>query len=174
MAGLSNMALWVQVPLQPAAQQPASPAASMDAMSQPGNPAEAERTADTAASGAPQPQQQANGLQQQQNLAAPAASWGQMWNQLQALSGFHPRLGVLLQVSMKLRETADSRACSASARRAHAQTCHLTLCSTSCAIGSMASAPSKNRLHEQCCYMPTLHSIQAELEAGRSVWEREA
>ena len=98
MAGLSNMALWVQVPLQPAAQQPASPAASMDAMS-PGNPAEAERTADTAASSAPQPQQQANGLQQQQNLTTPAASWGQMWNQLQALSGFHPRLGVLLQVN---------------------------------------------------------------------------
>ena len=70
----------------------------MDAMSQPGNPAEAERTADTAASSAPQPQQQANGLQQQQTLPPPAASWGQMWNQLQALSGFPPRLGVLLQV----------------------------------------------------------------------------
>lgn len=100
MAGLSNMALWVQVPLQPAAQQPASPAASLDAMSQPGTPAEAERTADMAASSAPQLQQQTNGLQQQQNLTTPAASWGQMWNQLQALTGFHPRLGVLLQVSV--------------------------------------------------------------------------
>jgi hypothetical protein len=104
MAGLSNMALWVQVPLQSAAQQPAPSAASMDTESQHGNAAEA---ADTAASRTPQLQQHENSLQQpqansldtaQQHHALPGASWGQMWNQLQALSGFHPRLGVLLEV----------------------------------------------------------------------------
>jgi hypothetical protein len=90
------MALWVQVPMQPAAQQPASSAASMDTQS--GTAAEANRTADTAASSRPHPRQQADSVQQQQHDPSPAASWGHMWNQLQALSGFHPQLGVLLQV----------------------------------------------------------------------------
>jgi hypothetical protein len=96
MAGLSNMALWVQVPMESAPLQPATSAASMD--TQGGAAAEASRTADTAASNAPQPQQQANSTHHDLHDASPAASLGHMWNQLQALSGFHPRLGILLQV----------------------------------------------------------------------------
>lgn len=89
MAGLSNMALWVQVPMQPPVQQPAASAASMDASLAGGAVAQANgATAGDSAAGARPPQQQ----QQQQ-----AASWGHLWNQMQALAGFHPRLGILLQ-----------------------------------------------------------------------------
>ncbi len=79
--GLSNMALWVQVPLQSAAQQPASSAsAAMDASPQLNG-------VDGAA---------ASPLAQQQPQQG--ADWGRLWNQLQTLTGFHTRLGVLLHV----------------------------------------------------------------------------
>lgn len=90
MAGLSNMALWVQVPLEQAAQQPTASASGMDASPQGGGAESDGVVADSAAS--PPPQQQ--GQQ--------AAGWGQLWNQMQALAGFHPRLGVLLQVNRKI------------------------------------------------------------------------
>lgn len=95
MAGLSNMALWVQVPLERAAQQPAASASGMDASPQSNASEAAEAVACSAAS--PPPQQQ--GQQ--------AASWGRLWNQMQALAGFHPRLGVLLQVPAEMPPASE-------------------------------------------------------------------
>lgn len=71
---------------------------------------------------------------------------------------------------MKLFATAD--VVHALVHHAHAQTWNLTLCSTSCAVGSMAmlsAALSGKRLHEQCRYMPAMKIIHAPLEPGRSV-----
>ena len=79
------MALWVRVPLQPEAascQPPGTPpAVPMDADSGPNG--------STAASPPLQQPQQQDG-----------ASPGQLWNQLQTLTGFSNRLGVLLEVGV--------------------------------------------------------------------------
>lgn len=129
--GLSNMALWVTVPLQSAASKAAAQQQPLVAALQELQPMEESYTVD-GDSAPPQPStascapharnaspmaeggesQAVNGRSDDHDACCNGSSgsspeWCQLWFQLHALTGYHPRLGILLVVGSELPTASE-------------------------------------------------------------------